>query len=315
MNSKNFKKVLSTSIASLTVLSTLGGSVSTKIYANGGEGTGTTQSSDPQADTKEIIIPEDGQLDFIFNEKVYKLTFYKEDYKTACDELKLNGSYESFLKRLVIAKAIINGEKNVDDYNNEQTHFAESPENFKGLVKFISGEHANKEYAEATGKYLEIGIKAADNSANENEDASGATEEVKKEEARKEEVKKELQATDVELVEGDKKTEPAEEVTTPAAEDTQKAPAELQQTAETVTTEQTTDESQKPKATEEVTTPAAENTQKAPAVPQQPAEGKTPAINVSDKSKGSIFKRAFNAIKGFFSNIFNFVRGLFHKVK
>ena len=33
MNSKNLKKVLSTSIASLTVLSTLSGSVSTKIYA------------------------------------------------------------------------------------------------------------------------------------------------------------------------------------------------------------------------------------------------------------------------------------------
>ena len=35
MNSKKFKKVLSTSIASLTVLSTLNGSISTKIYANG----------------------------------------------------------------------------------------------------------------------------------------------------------------------------------------------------------------------------------------------------------------------------------------
>ena len=33
MNSKNLKKVLSTSIASLTVLSTLSGSISTKIYA------------------------------------------------------------------------------------------------------------------------------------------------------------------------------------------------------------------------------------------------------------------------------------------
>ena len=308
MNSKNFKKVLSTSIASLTVLSTLGGSVSTKIYAVEGEGTGTAQSPNSQADTEEIIIPEDGQLEFIFNEKVYKLTFHKEDYKTACNELKLNGSYESFLKRLVIAKAIINGEKNVDDYDNEQTHFAESPENFKGLVKFISEEHTKKEYAEATGKYLEIGIKAADNSANENKDASDATGEVK-EEAKKEE----LQATGAELVEDDKKSEEETALIQPQqpaeAKKDETAPTQPQQPTEVKkeVTAPTTDESQKlAEAEKEVT---------APTQPQQPAEGKTPAINVSDKSKGSIFKRAFNAIKGFFSNIFNFVRGLFHKVK
>ena len=279
MNSKNFKKVLSTSIASLTVLSTLSGSVSTKIYATA----------------------EDGIFGFLKNECIYSL-----------DLSSLTKEKENNLNKKILETI----EKACTDFNKEST----APQDGKTII--------------FTAQDAEEILGSIDENSNNQEEVIAAVKEAvnkKVEEIEKKSESEKPETADVTLVEDEEKSGPKKTGdASGATEDGKKEEAQdkPQQSAGTNTTTpapavsqpnaKTTpasDESQKPKATEEVTTPAAENTQKAPAVPQQPAEGKTPAINVSDKSKGSIFKRAFNAIKGFFSNIFNFVCGLFHKVK
>lgn len=286
MNSKNFKKVLSTSIASLTVLSTLGGSVSTKIYATA----------------------EDGIFGFLKNECIYSL-----------DLSSLTKEKENNLNKKILETI----EKACTDFNKEST----APQDGKTIIftaqdakeildSIDENSNNQKEVIAAVKEAVNKKVEEIEKKS-EAENASDVTREDKKEE-----VEEKPETADVTLVEGGEKSGPkktgdasgaTEEGKKEEAQDkpqqpagtntTTPAPAVSQPNAKTTPA---SDESQKPKATEEVTTPAAENTQKTPAVPQQPAEGETPAI------KGSIFKRAFNAIKGFFSNIFNFVCKLFY---
>ena len=90
----NLKKVLSTSVASLTVLSTLSGSVSTKIYANGRNKTNqdvTNGSSTPSFVTEQLVyarkepltaIDELGTLSFFCDIKGHKFkifVFYSDE--------------------------------------------------------------------------------------------------------------------------------------------------------------------------------------------------------------------------------------------
>ena len=338
MNSKNFKKVLSTSIASLTVLSTLGGSVSTKIYADGGD----SIASGAKTQNKD-------NFDFIVDKVKYVVSLSKDDYEQACKECEGTGtpvglSYEGFLKIFEAVQSEINKGKEDELQSGQTSSIATSNGNLRGFVRYISKERTEEKYLKATMQFLKRGI-AEGNS----------TEPITEELANKEDkydfdnvVKQEVTQGNEEQIKTGINGEVSDNIIAPAEistiEKTEEKTGSIdtdqqskegtdldnkdQKATETDGAKQTPADSQEPAEDKKTTLiqpqqPAEvkkeedkkEEKETTSIQPQQPAEGKTPAINVSDKSKGSIFKRVFSAIKGFFSNIFNFVCGLFRKVK
>ena len=344
MNSKNFKKVLSTSIASLTVLSTLSGSVSTKIYADGGD------SIISGAETQNK-----GNFGFIINKIKYPVSFSEDDYKKTCEECEKTGtsvklSYEGFLKILEATESKINAGQEDETPNGETVSFATSCGNLRGFVRYFSEERTEEEYLKATMQFLKRGIEEGNgtrpttveytnqedtydfNNVVEQEVVQGDNVNNLEEQTKTEtngEVSNNIiapaEVDNIEETEGktgsndtDQKSEEKtnsdnkDQQTAGADEKTEPAPDEAKQ--EETGSDNNNQPSTKTDGAEQIPAGSqpstkAEEEEEADSA-QQPAT--QPANNIGKGIKGSIFKRAFNAIKGFFSNIFNFVRGLFH---
>ena len=318
MNSKNFKKVLSTSIASLTVLSTLGGSVSTKIYADGGD----SIASGAKTQNK-------GSFDFIINNIKYPVNLCENDYEEACKECRETGtpvglSYEGFLEILGAAKSKINAEQKDETPNGKTFSFATSCGNLRGFVRYISKERTEEEYLKATMQFLKRGIAEGNRTEPITEELANQEDKYNFDNV----VEQEVTQGNEEQIKTGINGEVSDNIIAPAEINTIEKTEEKTGSIDTdqQSKEGTDLDNKDQKATGKVTDstqlqqPAEvkkeedkkEEKETTSIQPQQPAKKSTPAIKTNN---GSIFKRAFNAIKGFFSNIFNFVCGLFRKVK